>query len=612
MNDEAESNPEKQIHPALFRSNGPRVLTYMLGSLLVVSSISPERHWAIFTVLFFGFIYPTLFFQIAIRMKNTRFIGMAAYWVDALLWSLAIIATHYSIVILLVAPQLSIFSSILMLGVRLGLGSLVLMAVILLAGLQFVTVELTERFFLAQGAYGWLLLMGFMFYITLLVNRTTRNFVSARHQLQDKNKQIMVQTEQLASISEVAQLVNSTLDIDQVMKTIMERLNREFDFTLMAIMFLDQEDEVLYLDRLRGDVPEEMMEVLLGLQIPLTEQESAFTIAVSTKAPYYISDVSRDTGAAEGVSAEIYQRIPAKSLITFPLIKDDEALGVLTFANTEKHFALEAEDIDHIGRYVTYIVSALRNANDYREIQEARAAADSANKAKSQFLANMSHELRTPMNAVIGYSEMLEEEAEDRGLTDLIPDLQKIRNAGGHLLELINDVLDLSKIEADKIELFVENCKPEDLLADIVSTAMPLFDTNKNRFETEISDQLGEATIDRTKVSQVILNLLSNAAKFTSEGLVRLTAARSKHNDSDWLIVSVNDSGIGMTEEQLERIFDPFSQADASTTREFGGTGLGLSISRKFCELMGGTLTAESRENEGSTFTMSIPVKGGN
>jgi len=179
------------------------------------------------------------------------------------------------------------------------------MAIVLLTGLQFVTVELTERFFLAQGAFGWLLIMGFMFYITLLVNRTTRNFVSARHQLQDKNRQIMVQTEQLASISEVAQLVNSTLDIDQVMKTIMERLNREFDFTLMAIMFLDKENDVLYLDRLRGDVPEEMMEVLRGLQIPLAEEESAFTIAVSSKAPYYISDVSRDTGAAEGVSAEI-------------------------------------------------------------------------------------------------------------------------------------------------------------------------------------------------------------------------------------------------------------------------------------------------------------------
>jgi len=590
------------------RSNGPRVLTYLLGSLLAVSSVAPERQSVIYTMLFFGFIYPTLFFQVAIRMKNTRVIGLGAYWVDALLWSLAIIATHYSIVMLLVAPQLAVISSILMLGFRLGLGSLVVMAIVLLSGLHFVNVELTERFFVAQGVYGWLLILGFMFYIALLVNRTTRNFVSARHQLQAKNKQIMAQTEQLASISEVARLVNSTLDIDQIMKTIMERLNREFDFTLMAIMFLDQENEVLYLDRIRGDVPEALMEVLLGLQIPMSEQESAFTIAVSSKAPHYISDVSRDTGAAEGVSAQIYQQIPAKSLITFPLIKDGEALGVLTFANTEKHFALKAEDIEHIGHYVNYIVSALRNASDYREIQEARAAADDANKAKSQFLANMSHELRTPMNAVIGYSEMLEEEAEDRGLNDLIPDLKKIRNAGGHLLDLINDVLDLSKIEADKIELYKENCDTEDLLADIVSTAMPLFDKNSNHFETEIEGQLGEANLDRTKVSQVILNLLSNAAKFTSEGLVKLTAQSSIQDDVEWLVVSVTDSGIGMTAEQLERIFDPFSQADASTTREFGGTGLGLSISRKFCELMGGSLTAESHEGEGSTFSMRIPV----
>jgi len=502
------------------RSNGPRVVTYLLGSLLAVSSVAPERQSVIYIMLFFGFIYPTLFFQVAIRMKNTRVIGLGAYWVDALLWSLAIIATHYSIVMLLVAPQLAVISSILMLGLRLGLGSLVVMAIVLLSGLHFVNVELTERFFVAQGVYGWLLILGFMFYIALLVNRTTQSFVSARHQLQDKNKQIMAQTEQLASISEVARLVNSTLDIDQIMKTIMERLNREFDFTLMAIMFLDQENEVLYLDRLRGDVPEALMEVLLGLQIPMSEQESAFTIAVSTKTPHYISDVSRDTGAAEGVSAQIYQQIPAKSLITFPLIKDGEALGVLTFANTEKHFALEPEDIEHIEHYVNYIVSALRNASDYREIQEARAAADDANKAKSQFLANMSHELRTPMNAVIGYSEMLEEEAEDRGLNDLIPDLKKIRNAGGR-----------------------------ELLADIVSTAMPLFDKNSNRFETEIDDQLGEASLDRTKVSQVILNMLSNAAKFTSEGLVRLTAQRSMQDDVEWLVVSVTDSGIGMTAE---------------------------------------------------------------
>ena len=611
MSDEHTAKPvKKQIHPALGRSYWPRALAYSLGSLLAVSALPSTYQWVMPCILFFGFVYPTLFYQVAIRMKNTRMIGLVAYSVDALLWSLAIIATNYSIVMLLVAPQLSVISSIIMLGVRRGLLSLIVMSGVLLTGLHYVDLELTERFTLAQGIYGWLVTMGFMFYIALLVNQTTRHFVSARKQLQHKNKQIMAQAEQLGSLSEVAQLVNSTLDIDQVMKTIMERLNREFDFTLMAIMFLDEKRESLHLDRIRGDVPKTLMEFLLDLHIPLSEKESAFTIAVSSKAPHYLADLSRDKGAAEGVSAEIYQRIPAKSLITFPLIKDDEAVGVLTFANTEKHFTLEDEDIDHIGRYVTYIVSALRNANDYHEIQVARAAADNANKAKSQFLANMSHELRTPMNAVIGYSEMLEEEAEDQGLDDMIPDLKRIRSAGGHLLELINDVLDLSKIEAEKVELCPENFSIEDLLTDIAATAKPLFSNNNNRFELEKGNELGEVVLDRTRLSQVLLNLLSNAAKFTFEGSILLVAERTSDGETDWLVIKVSDSGIGMLPEQLERIFDPFSQADASTTREFGGTGLGLSISRKICELMDGTLTAESQANRGSTFMIRLPVEG--
>ena len=210
------------------------------------------------------------------------------------------------------------------------------------------------------------------------------------------------------------------------------------------------------------------------------------------------------------------------------------------------------------------------------------------------------------MNAVIGYSEMLEEEAEEQGLDDLIPDLQKIRNAGAHLLELINDVLDLSKIEADKVELYPEHFDTSGLLEDIEATAMPLFEKNNNHFEHKKINELGEVYLDQTRLRQVILNLLSNSAKFTKEGSIQLAAERT----SGWLSIKVSDSGIGMTSEQLERIFNPFSQADASTTREFGGTGLGLSISRKLCEMMGGTLTAESKKDEGSTFTINIPVAG--
>jgi signal transduction histidine kinase/CheY-like chemotaxis protein len=597
-----------KIHPALGRSVWPRVIVSALGCPLIISALPADSTWAKWIVLFFALVYPTLFYQIGRRAKNTRLIGFAGYYMDALLLALAIVATNYSIVMLAVGPLLTVVSAVLMLGPRRGLLSFVVLLTVVSTGHYFVLVEPTERFFVIQGVYGWTIILVFMLYITWLVNATTRRFVSARHQLEEKNLRIMEQTDQLESISKVAQLVNSTLDIDEVMTTVMERLNRVFDFSIMAIMFLEQEKQTLCLDRIRGDIADEEAEYLQGFHIPLSEKHSAFTIPVHTKLPRYLPDVSADEGSQEGVSAEIYKLVPAKSVLTFPLIKDGEVKGVLAFANINKPFYLDEADIEHIGHYVTFIVSALRNASDFREIQEARAAADAANKAKSQFLANMSHELRTPMNAVIGYSEMLEEEAEDQGLDDLIPDLQKIRSAGNHLLQLINDVLDLSKIEADKIELYPESLDIRQLLMDMEATAKPLVVKNANRFEHEQLNELGEAFVDQTKLRQVVLNLLSNAAKFTNHGLVRVTAERSRQGNTDWLVVSVNDSGIGMTEEQLESVFDPFSQADASTTREYGGTGLGLSISRKFCELMGGTLTAQSEKGTGSTFTLRIPT----
>jgi signal transduction histidine kinase/flagellin-specific chaperone FliS len=489
--------------------------------------------------------------------------------------------------------------------------SLVIMLVVLSLGLMFVDVELTDRFSTGQGIYAWTIVMGIMFYIALLVNQTTRNFVTARHQLQEKNTKVMEQAEELEAIGKVARLVNSTLDINQVMKTISERLTKLFSFTQTAILFLDKEKQTLNLDRLGGDLPEGLKDTLHDLSIPLTEKNSAFALTVIKEVPIYLPDVAKDVGATEGNSAEIYKILPAKSLLTFPLIKDDEVFGVLAFANTENHFQLGQEDIEHIGRYVTYVVSALGNASDYRKIRESSAAADVANQAKSQFLANMSHELRTPMNAVIGYSEMLEEEAEDQGLDEMVADLRKVLSASRHLLQLINDVLDLSKVEAGKLELYPEKFTGDALLADIEATATPLVEKNKNELLLEKINEPGELYLDQTKLRQIILNLLSNAAKFTHEGTIRLRCERTRHDDEDWLEIDVEDSGLGMTEEQLERVFDPFSQAEATTTREYGGTGLGLSISRRLCETMGGSLTARSELGAGSTFSIRLPAQSG-
>jgi PAS domain S-box-containing protein len=242
------------------------------------------------------------------------------------------------------------------------------------------------------------------------------------------------------------------------------------------------------------------------------------------------------------------------------------------------------------------------------ELVRAKDAAEEANLAKSTFLANMSHELRTPLNAVIGYSEMLQEVAADRGDEDLLPDLRRIRSAGKHLLGLINDVLDLSKIEAGKVDLCLESLAVLPVIHDAVSTIHPLVEKNDNRLEVECQEPLGAMLADHTRVRQVLFNLLSNACKFTEHGLIRLEAKRMEREGSGWVEFRVTDTGIGLSPEQLDRLYRPFVQADASTTRRFGGTGLGLAISWQFCQLMGGTLSAESELGKGSAFIVRLPA----
>jgi signal transduction histidine kinase/CheY-like chemotaxis protein len=238
----------------------------------------------------------------------------------------------------------------------------------------------------------------------------------------------------------------------------------------------------------------------------------------------------------------------------------------------------------------------------------AKEAAEAANIAKSAFLANMSHELRTPMNAILGYSEMLMEEAEDLGQSDFVPDLKKINQAGTHLLALINDVLDLSKIESGKMEAFAEDIDVNSLLDEVTTTAQPLIDKNGNRLEIIRGEQLGMVHQDITKIRQSLLNLLSNAAKFTHEGQITLRVQRAQHGSVDWLTFAVSDTGIGIPADKINHVFEEFSQADESTTRDYGGTGLGLAISRRFCRLLGGTLTVESQPGKGSTFTIHLPA----
>ena len=326
-----------------------------------------------------------------------------------------------------------------------------------------------------------------------------------------------------------------------------------------------------------------------------------------------------------------------QNLISRPILRLEDTMRVVSAKKNYEVRALKFYD-DEIGRLIegfnTMLAeiqhrdSALQNANDelqtrtheleaeilqrkkaQEELLAAKRAAEDASRAKSAFLANMSHELRTPLNAIIGYSEMIEEEIQDLGHIENVQDVQKIESAGKHLLALINDVLDLSKIEAGKMALHVENFDPAPMIEELVATLRPAIAKNSNKIELHLAGDLGTVRSDVTKVRQILANLLSNAAKFTENGTISLYVDRHDADSQQWIRFRVSDTGIGISREQQQNLFKEFAQADVSIARKYGGTGLGLAISHRFAQMMGGHMAVDSQPGKGSIFTVMLPAQ---
>jgi GAF domain-containing protein/CheY-like chemotaxis protein len=422
-------------------------------------------------------------------------------------------------------------------------------------------------------------------------------------ELQARTAQLTRSVQELQALGEVSRALGSTLDLETVLNTIVSRANQLAGTESCTIYeYSEQAEEFVF--RATHNLAEEV--VAVARHVPIRRGEGVAGRMAVTREPVQIPDIA-ETGAYDGPLRDVLLRTGTRALLGIPLLREGHLIGGLNVTRkTSGEFSPEV--IGLLKTFATQSAVAIQNARLFREIEDKSRQLEAADRHKSEFLANMSHELRTPLNAIIGYSEMLQEDAADLGAEQFTDDLKKINAAGKHLLELINAVLDLSKIEAGKMELYLESFDVVTLVREIAAVIQPLAAKNANRLDVHCPDAIGTMHADLTKVRQALFNLLSNACKFTERGTISLAVAREAVDGLDSIVFGVGDTGIGMTPEQIAKLFEAFSQADAATTRRYGGTGLGLALSRRLCRMMGGDVTVESEAGQGSTFTLRLPA----
>jgi signal transduction histidine kinase/DNA-binding response OmpR family regulator/HAMP domain-containing protein len=433
------------------------------------------------------------------------------------------------------------------------------------------------------------------------VNRMSQELAGLYEQLEARTRELARLVEEQQALAEVSQAVNSSLDVQTVLTTIVAHAVQITETNAGAIYEFNEATERFQL-RATHQMSEELVAAIQSTDIDL--EDTVVGRSARTRQAIQVPDILDEASVK---MYEILGRAGYRAVLAVPLLREDRIVGALVVRRTSPG-EFEPRTVELLQAFATQSVLAIQNARLFQEIDEKGRELEAASQHKSEFLANMSHELRTPLNAIIGYSELLHEEAEDLGQEDFIPDLEKIQAAGRHLLGLINDILDLSKIEAGRMDLYVESFDVPTLIRDIAAIVQPLVEKNSNTLQVHCPNDLGLMRADATKVRQSLFNLLSNASKFTEKGTVSLDVARERADNRDWFTFTVTDSGIGIAPEHLDRLFQAFTQAEASTTRRFGGTGLGLAISRHFCQMMGGDISVASEAGKGSTFAIRLPA----